>query len=209
MKKSGVVYLGNSKFITLVRENLVIVIFTLIFTIGVLISTLFFNNKSLENLSFGFLELFLKYRISIGFLGQFLYSFILSFIFIFCVFIFGTSLLGLAFVPFFIFVRGMFCGLLLSALYLEYGLSGIAVNLLSVLPGTLVCLLALINVSADSINLSYIIGKTVVSSSSRNIYNFDTSRFFKKYAVALLITALGSFFEVVLFNLFQKFFALG
>lgn len=208
MKKSGVVYLGNSKFITLVRENLIIVIFTLIFTLGVLISTLFLSSKSLENLSAYFLELFLKYRISTGFFGQFSFTFIFSFIFIFCAFIFGTSLLGMAFVPFFIFVRGMFCGLLLCALYTEFGLTGIAVNLLSVLPGTLISLLAYINVSADSINLSYMIGKTVVGN-GQNQYKFDISKLFKKYAIALFITALGSVFEVILFNLFQKFFALG
>ncbi|MEE0839939.1 MAG: hypothetical protein U0L72_05230 [Acutalibacteraceae bacterium] len=208
MKKSGVVYLGNSKFIALVRENLIIVIFTLIFALGTLISTVFIGSESLKNLSEGFLDLFLKNRISVGFFSQFLFSFVFSFIFIFSAFIFGTSLLGIAFVPFIIFSRGIFSGLLLAALYTDFGLIGIAVNLLSVLPGTIVCVLALINVSSDSMNLSYQIGKTVIGN-GQNIYKFNITRLLKKYSLALIITAIGSLFEVILFNLFQNFFALG
>ena len=208
MKKSGVVYLGNSKFIALVRENLIIVIFTLIFALGTLISTVFIGSESLKNLSEGFLDLFLKNRISAGFFSQFLFSFVFSFVFIFSAFIFGTSLLGMAFVPFIIFSRGIFSGLLLAALYTDFGLIGIAVNLLSVLPGTIVCVLALINVSSDSMNLSYQIGKTVIGN-GQNIYKFNITRLLKKYSLALIITAIGSLFEVILFNLFQNFFALG
>ncbi len=208
MKRSGVVYLGNSRFITLVRENLIIVIFTLIFALGTLISTVFIGSESLKNLSESFLDLFLKNRISVGFFSQFLFSFVFSFVFIFSAFIFGTSLLGMAFVPFIIFLRGIFSGLLLSALYTDFGLIGIAVNLLSVLPGTIVCVLALINVSSDSLNLSYQIGKTVIGN-GQNIYKFDITRLLKKYSLALIITAIGALFEVILFNLFQNFFALG
>ncbi|MEE0945468.1 MAG: hypothetical protein U0M42_01400 [Acutalibacteraceae bacterium] len=207
MKKSGVVYLGNSKFVALVRDNLLIVIFTLIFALGVLFSALPFLSSLLKNPSQEILSLYLNSRLENAFFEQFFTTFLISFSFIFSAFVFGASLMGLAFVPFIIFSRGLLSGLLLGALYSQYGLSGIVVNLLSVIPGTVICVLALINVSSDSLNLSYSICKTVIGSNSVG-YKFKFVNLLKKYAVALFITIIGSLFEVLLFNVFKKFLEL-
>lgn len=208
MKKTGVVHLGNSKLISLVRENLIIVIFSLIFVLGVLAGALIISGGFLRNEAENLLSAFIKVHIYSGFFKLFLSNFFISFVFLFLVYLFGTSLLGLAFVPFIVFTKGAISGLLLCGLYSSYGLTGIAMNLLTVLPGTLICTLALISGAGHSLNLSYSLGKMILSE-GQSLYKIDIARFLKSFCLLLFVTAIGTLFETFLFSVFQKFFALG
>ena len=208
LKKSGVVYLGKSKFLTLMRENLIIVIFTLIFTFGVLCACLLFNYNHFENESDLLLNFFVQLRCEFNFLRLFVSSFFLSFIFLFLIYLFGTSLLGLAFVPFVLFVRGAISGLLLCGLYSEYSLTGIAVNLLTVIPSTLISVLALIDASGHSLTLSYSLGKMIINE-GQAYHKIDIKLILKKFCLHLFIITLGALFEAFMSFLFNRFLVLG
>jgi len=208
MKKTTVVHLGNFKLFSLIRENLIIVIFTLIFAFGVLSSCwLYSAGHFLKETDF-LLESLISVRASSSFFKIFFYSFLLSFIFLFLTYLFGTSLLGLAFIPCVLFFRGAISGLLLCGLYSGYSISGIAFNLLTIIPGTIIAVLALISASNCCLNLSYSLGKMVLNE-GKALYKIDIKMFIKSFAVLLFVTIIASLLETLLSLSFQKFFIMG
>lgn len=208
MKRTTVVHLGNFKLFSLIRENIVIVIFTLIFAFGVLTSCWLFSAGYFQSETDFLLESLINVRSSTSFFKVFIYSFLVSFIFLFFTYLFGTSLLGLAFIPCVLFLRGIVCGLLLCGLYDGYSISGIAFNLLTIVPGTVISVLALISASNYCLNLSYSLGKMVLND-GQMLYKIDIKFFIRSFALLLFVTVIASLLETLLSLAFQKFFVMG
>ncbi len=204
MKATGVVHLGNLKILTAIRENLAIVIFTLLFAFGVLLGVLFFADNKMLAESEAILDLFNDIRKNYAFSKSFFTLFIFEFAFLFAIFLFGTSLLGLAFVPFIIFVRGAFSGLLLCGLYSNLGLTGITLNLLTLLPSTIINVLTLISGAGCGLDLSYSLCKLLLNGGLHNKVNIKFV--LKKFGLYVFIITVGTLFEAFSLFAFKKFF---
>ncbi|MBE6729573.1 MAG: hypothetical protein E7568_05005 [Ruminococcaceae bacterium] len=208
MKSSGVVHLRNFKFISVLRDNIGIVVFTLLFTLGVLIGTLLFSSDFFIDEANSIVEIFSNLRSSGTYLKIFSATFVFSFAFLFAVFLFGTSLLGIAFVPFIVAIRGVFSGLLLSGIYTRYALDGITLNMLTLIPSTIICVLVLIKSATESLNFSYSLGKLAINE-ERRASSLNIKYVIKRFCLYILITVIGCLFEALLAVVFKKFFVLG
>ncbi len=205
MKATGVVHLGNFKLLTVIRENLAIVIFTLLFALGVLFGVLLFADNKMINEAESILSIFNDIRKNFAFSKSFFTIYIFEFTFLFAIFLFGTSLLGMAFIPFIIFVRGAFSGLLLCGLYSSLGLTGITLNLLTLLPSTIINVLSQVSGAGCGLNLSYSLSKMMLSGG--NLHSgINIKLVLKKFGLLVLIITVGTLFEVFCLFAFKKFF---
>ncbi len=208
MKKTKVVHLGSSKLISLIRENLVVVIFTLIFILGVLLGCLVFRGGNLTKEANLLSDFFVTSKVDSSFFRIFFSSFLLSFFFLFLIYLFGTSLLGLAFIPFIILLRGLISGLLLCDLYALGAVNALVINLLTVIPGTVISVLALISGAYKCLNLSYSLGKLSIGD-GQALYKIDIKRYLSGFAVLTLVTVVAALFEAFMSVAFQNFFNFG
>lgn len=204
MKTVGVVHLGSFKIFKSLRENLAIVIFAIIFCLGVLISVFLYSKNYFLSESDYICDAFDSIRSLNHFSKIFFPIFIFEFTFLFAIFIFGSSLLGMAFIPFIIFIRGIFSGLLLVNLYSNHGLTGITLNLLTLLPSTVVFVLTYITGAGYMLNISYSISKLLISS-KHNVINFKSLMI--KFGIFVLIITMGALLEAFSILVFKRFFA--
>lgn len=206
MKKAKVVHLGNSKVISILRSNIIIVIFAFIFTLGLLVGCLMEINLDINNILL--IDNFINIRSNTSFFVLFFASFLLSFIFLFSVYLFGTSLLGLAFIPFIILIRGLFFGILLSQLYNQYGITGIVYNLLTIIPGAIISIIVLISGCINCINLSYSLGKIVISD-GQTLKRIDIKKYCLSFCLLCFLTLVSALFETFMSYVFRNFFEFG
>lgn len=208
MKKTRVVHLGSSKLISLIRENLIVVVFTLIFVIGVLFGCLSYKGgfllKEAEILS----DCLISSKADSSFFMMFFTSFLLSFIFLFSSYLFGTSLLGSAFIPLIVFLRGLISGLFICDLYSMGVINALVINLLTVIPGTVISVIALISASVKCLNLSYSLGKLTIGD-GQALHKVDIKRYLISFAVFVFVTAVAALLEAFMSTAFQSFFNLG
>lgn len=205
MKTTGVVHLGNIKLFKTVRDNLSTVLFALVFTLGVLISVILVSKHCLNRESEFILDFFNQFRTSYSFSKVFFIIYIFEFTFIFFIFIFSTSLFGIAFIPAIVFMRGTISGLLLCGLYSTMGLTGISLNLLTLIPSTVINVLSLISAASYGLEFSYTLSKIIINN---NHYDKELSfkTMVKRISLPIIIIAFGSLLEVFSMFVFKKFF---
>lgn len=208
MRKTKVVHLGSSKLFSLIRENLVVVIFTLIFALGVLLGALIFRGGNLTKEAGLLADFFVTSKADSPFFKIFFSSFLLSFLFLFLTYLFGTSLLGSAFIPFIILIRGLVSGLLLCDLYTQGAVNALVINLLTVIPGTVISVLALLSAAVKCLNLSYSLGKLSIGD-GQALSKIDIKRYLSSFALLTLITVIAALFEAFMSVAFKNFFNFG
>ena len=208
MKKTKVVHLGSSKFISLIKENFIVVIFTLIFTFGVLLGCLIFRGGSLLSQATMLTDFFIFSKVGSSFFKVFFSAFLLSFLFLFLTYLFGTSLLGMAFIPLIVSLRGFVSGLILCELYSLGAVNALVINLLTVIPGTVISVLALISGACNCLNLSYHLGKLSIGD-GQALHKIDIKRYLSRFAVLTLVTVIAALFESFMSIAFQNFFSFG
>lgn len=205
MKKTKVIHLGGSKFITAIRKNLIVVFFALIFTIGFLSACLIYRSGNLLNFSKSLSDIFVSAKLDSSFIKIFSISFLTSFIFLFLVELFGTSLTGCAFVPIVVFVRGLFYGFTLCDLYSVGKLNALIVNIIIILPSAIVSVLALFSASAKSFKLSYFLGKLSIGD-GQALTNVDIKRYLLSFVIYIIITLFSALLEAFMSTAFRNFF---
>ncbi|MBR2044267.1 MAG: stage II sporulation protein M [Clostridia bacterium] len=208
MKNTKVVHLGSSKLFSLIRENLIVVIFTLIFSFGILFGCLIFKGERLQLLADSLTDFLILSKSDSSFFRLFLSSFLVSFVFLFSIYLFGTSLLGCAFIPLILFLRGMLSGLLLCDLYTYGAVNALVVNLLTVIPGTVISALALLSAAVKCTNLSYLLGKLSIGD-GQALSKIDIKRFICGFALLVFIIAVAAMFEAFMSIAFKNFFNFG
>lgn len=208
MKTTKVVHLGSSKIFLMIRENFIIVIFTLFFIFGVLLACVLFDNNCLIKEAGLLTNFFVTSKSDNTFIGIFLSSFLLSFSFLFIVYLFGTSLLGIAFIPVIVSLRGFIIGLLLSDLYSSGTLNALIINLLTIIPGAIVSVLALICASSRCLNLSYSLGKLSIGD-GQALHKIDIKRYLSGFSILAFVTIVSALFEAFMSIAFRNFFDFG
>lgn len=204
MKKAKVIRLGGLKFISTVKENSVIVLFTVLFSVGVLFGCLLYKYNVLCTFGSSITKAFIYSHKTDSFCEILFSTFILSFCFLFVTYLLGTSLLGMAFIPCTLFTRGLFSGLMLGELYSNGVMNALITNLFTLIPGMLICVPALICASKQSLDFSYNIGK-LISGEGQSRFNIDIKRYLVHFCLITVLTLLGATFESFLSIFFRKF----
>lgn len=173
MRKSAVVNLNASKFVLTIKNNYSVIIFSLVFAIGIALGTILVKqNLSVLNATNNLFSDFLSARTGVGFLRIFLASLLELLPIFLAVFLCGTSLVGVVLTPLSICYKGFSFGVLAGYFYKTYMLKGIAFNALIFVPTNLISALALIYCGKISFNYSLILLKSSLPrGQSVNLYN--------------------------------------
>ena len=122
-------------------------------------------------------------------------------------FIFGTTMLGIVFLPILCFTFGIYFGCISSYICNAYNFIGVAFNAVVLIPGTIILTAALVFAAKESLNFSYSVAKTTFSSAVYNDLPIRFKGICIKYIiliVAVLLSALSdAFFTTTLSKIFK------
>lgn len=131
--------------LSFLKENRCILLLTAFFLTGLISGTFIYkNNENIFNFVVKFSEDFVNTRTGESFIVIFLKSLLFQMIFLSFIFIMGTSVTGITFVPIAIFIRGALVGGLTGNIYSVYALNGIVFNAVIIIPTTVISIIALI-----------------------------------------------------------------
>ena len=207
MRKSAIVNLNSSKFINTLRLNYLVIIFSVVYIIGIALGTLLVSkNSALSTAAATTFSGYLGSRQSVGFFKIFLNSFLDLLPVALAVFLCGTSLVGVALIPLAISFKGITLGVLSGYLYSTYLLKGIAFNALLLIPTNLVAALALIICGKISYNFSLVLIKaSLPRGQAVNLYN-DFQNYFKSFLISLTLFCLSALLDALMSVGFMKLF---
>ncbi len=207
MRKSAIVNLNSSKFVTTFKQNYLVIIFSVVYVLGIILGTFFVSkNTSISAVTSDTFSDYLISRQSVGFFKIFLTSFSDLLPFALAVFLCGTSLVGVALIPVALAFKGITLGAFSGYLYSTYLLKGIAFNALMLIPTNLIAAVALIVCGRISFDFSLVlIRASIPRGQSVNLYNnFQT--YCKSFAISLVFFVLSALIDALMSVGFMKLF---
>lgn len=207
MRKSATINLNSLKLVTAIKINYPIIIFSLIFVIGVVGGTLLIKyNPTVIMAAETMFHEFLQCRTSNGFFKVVLISFLDLLPLCLVIFLSGTSLIGVVLIPVSICYKGVMFGIVSSYLYVTYMLKGIAFNALLFVPTNLISALTLIFCAKISFSFSLVLLKSSLPRGQMvNLYNQFQSHC-KKYVFCTLILIISALVDALMSVGFIKLF---
>lgn len=136
-------------------------------------------------------------------------SLITNFTYVFLIWIFGMSIIGILFNIFFVYIKGFVLGFSISSFIYVYGIKGILSSFIYIFPHQLLNIFTILILGIYSIMFTSYLSKQIIG--NKNI-GFKT--FIKKYSYILLIACvitiissiLETFFTPAIFKLFIKLY---
>lgn len=208
MKRTTVLNLSKFKFFAELRTNPSLFSFFALFLISLICGCLFYRNGHFEKLSSILFDFFYSNSTHNKFSLNLIFTFVVYFSFLFASYLFGTSVIGIAFIPAIVFVKGIFTSLLLCHIYANFGFQGIVYNLLMFIPGTLISILVLFTGCSECIKLSYNLGSMLFGGSNCFEKNFR-KRFVVLFLILTLLLVIASMINVLSSRAFINYFTLG
>ena len=208
MKHSTILYLNRFKTLNAIRENSSFIVFTVLFILSLFAGCLLFSAGKTNVLSETLLKIFVTNKIPFSFFKVFVATFLTEILFLALCYIFGTSLIGIVFIPAVIVAKGFLLGVLLGNMYVNFKLQAIAYNLIIIVPATCISVLALITSACNSLDLSYHLGKLLISEGQSETKPQLKNVVFKFLGLAA-ITVLSALLQSVMFVAFIKYFDFG
>lgn len=196
---------GYDKFFKTLKSNYILIIFSAVFLISFIFGIFSLDNfTDFKDFSKDYLEAYIELRTKSAFLKIFSKAFSVSLTYIILIFIFGSSVLGMIMLPFIVAVKGMIYGSLMSELYSQYTLKGIAYNAVMVLPAAAVFVTALILASSEGFDFSLKVARlTLPRTQPTNLYytfKIYCEKFLKITLIVLVSALIDSLISVYLSN---------
>lgn len=208
MKRTTILDLSRFKFLKGIRDNSSLIAFFVLFLLFVFCGCLFFKFNIFRTLGRIVSKYYFGSQISVDFHVCFLFSFAVSFAFLFISYLFGSSVIGVAFIPAVVALRGFLTGIFLSFIYSNYGLTSIAYNLLIFIPSTCISVLAMLTGSCSSISLSYNLGKMLFSQGKAFSKDY-LKNFIMLFFALLALSVVSALINALLSSAFLKYFRMG
>lgn len=207
MNKSTVLNLNRLHIKDYLGKNKSLLLFSLLFVIGVISGTiLFINNSFVSSLAKSSFTDYFAVRRNSAFLKIIVSSFFSSVYSFLIAYFCGSSLLGVLAVPILIFVEGGTVGALISYVYYTYSIKGIAYNAIILLPHTVIVLVALLFAAKDSFFFSLKFLKlTLPKNRPLNLFA-DFKEYCLKFLIYVLIILIASIVDAVICHNFIVYF---
>ena len=207
MKKGIILNLKRFKLLDYVTYNKIIIFIFAFFVFGILIGSLvLIKNVSFYNNVKIIFEKILQKHLSDALLNKIIFCFLNYFIVLIVYYIFGTTMLGVALVPFTALWQGIFIGAIIAYVYSLYGLTGIAFNAIILIPPMAIFTVCCFFAAKYSINFSICIARLTLPKYSNVNLNIAFKNYCQKYIIFILIAILCAFVEVFVNLFFLKFF---
>lgn len=185
----------NSIFLFL-KNNWCLITLTIMFLIGLSIGTLVSkdNSKTLDFLKL-ITDSFLMLRINGNFLTIFLSSVLITLIFLVLVFIFGTSVTGITFIPLIMCIRGILFGSLSTIICSDFSLKGIAFNAIVLIPPTVISVIFLIIAAGEAIRYSLLVTKITLPDTMPKNLAIPFRNYCRKFLILILPTLISALLD--------------
>ena len=122
------------------------------------------------------------------------------------VFIIGTSVLGVVFLPFILCAYGLYYGALLSILYSEYSLNGVVLSGVVILPSAVLFAVCLIYATREAADFSVSISALTLPKSVPASLYYNFKKYCGEFIKILSLTIIASLMDGFLsFYLIEKF----
>ena len=207
MKKGKVLKLNFlSKVIYFTLANKIIIILTFCFIFGFLFGVIFFEKFDSVNCYISkYSDEFINSRLNNGYIKIFFDSLFESLIHIIVVFCVGTSMFGLLFIFPLIFLRGYFYSSIISYLYLSYGVKGIAINAIAILPFSILFIIAYLLCCYESLKFSLLLAnQTFINNEYKNL-SISFKNYCIKYSLILILIFISAIIDsIISLNLFKN-----
>lgn len=195
-----------NKVLVFLKENNILIILIAFFVFGFCFGIFSIEKfPDFESYFSDYLDSYIELRSKSDFLKIAFNSFLVSFTYLIFSFISGCSVLGAALLPFAIFISGLSNGAMMSALYAEYALKGVAINAVMILPPTVIFVAALILSAKESFAFSFALAKlTLPRTSPANLFYA-----FKIYCSRYLGFVLLLVFSALVDGFISRYFSAG
>lgn len=175
------------------KNNWRLLLLSFCFILGVSISTFFCReNNKIFSIAKELLQSYLLVRTEGSFLTVFTNSFLFNAAFLVTIFTMGTSVIGVSLVPIITLVRGAVVGFLVSLIYSQYALNGIAFNALILLPPTVISATALIFAARESISFSLQVIQLTFPDKMPKSLCFAFQYYCRRYLLYLFFTLISA-----------------
>ncbi len=207
MRRSTIVNLNTRKFVKILKQDYLTVIFAVIFLIGIIVGVIAVGRNSVAGtVAQQQFSAYVESRKDAGVFRIFISAFFDVLPLGLITFLCGTSLVGIALCPLAVCYKGFSYGIISGYLYKIFLLKGIAFNALVLIPTTLVSSIALIICGKLAFNFSLILARaSIPKGQSVNLYN-SFQLYCKRFAVSLLLLALSSMIDAIMSVAFLHFF---
>ena len=155
-RKMAITQYKTKTFKEIFKKNIIFILLSIFFLFGIIAGSIFIRNadiSALEKLDFLFFTNF-QTRISTDLTSVFIASLASSFCFIFLSFLCGLSIWGSFLIPAIPFFRGFGLGMTAGYLYAVYSWKGILYQISIILPGAILCMLAILLAGYEGIAFS-------------------------------------------------------
>lgn len=207
MRKSAILSFNNRKLFYAVKKNNILILLALCYLVGILLGVFCLKNlTAIQNIALGDFDKYYQSRLESNFFNILLRSFFSYLPLGFVIFLLGTSIAGVAVVPFAVCYCGFDYGVMSALLYRNHLLQGIAFNALLVIPCVIFSLFSYLFCAREAIGFSVrLIKLSLPNGQAANLYN-DFRFYCRKFLVIILLLLAGAIVDAVLSLSFIKFF---
>lgn len=207
MRKGIIVNLKKFKLLDYMNLNKIFILLTVMFVAGIAVSAAIYNkNPALAGFSKKLFNDYILLHTNVSFIKKFFSCFVKYVVILFIYFLFGTSMLGVAVVPFLTFWQGIIVGSISAHLYTVYALKGIAFNAIVMVPSSIIFTICTFFAAKESIGFSLLMAKLTLPNSKPASMYTDFRKFCAKFVIIIGVLILNAVVDVVLNMLFLKFF---
>ena len=207
MRKGVILNFKKLRILNYVNLNKIYILLCVLFIGGIAIGSIIYSkNESIAKFSQNFFEDYLSLHNNKTWISTLVISFLKYLLVLLLYFLSGTSMLGIAVVPFLTLWQGIFYGSVSSYLYAAYTLKGIAFNAIILVPQSIIFIICSFFAARASIDYSLIMVRlTLPKSKPANIYN-DFRKYCGKFIVFCGISILTAVIDLILNIFFLHYF---
>ncbi len=207
MKRGLILNLKKIKILNYVNINKIILILSVTYIIGLSFGSFVLSNKTnFQDAAKNFFADYLLIHNTKSFAYKLLSCFLRYFLILFLYFISGSSMLGVVITPFITAWQGAFFGTLISFIYSNNGINGIAFNAVILIPPTAIFTVECFFAARYAIEFSLLFIKLTLPRSRPASLYINFKNYCKKYVFLISISLFSSIIEIILNILFLKYF---
>lgn len=208
MRKTRFINLNASKFVTKLKKNYLLIIFSVMYVVGVVLGSVWLlKNNKLSYIAAENFSSYIAFRTGAGFFKIFFRSFCDMLPVAVLIFLCGTSLFGMAVVPIAVCYKGFEYGIFVGYIYNSFLLKGIAFNALMLIPYTIVSTIGYIKCADCAFGFSCaLVRASVPTGGSVNLYT-TFREYCKRFSLFILFFIFSAAIDSVLSVAFINFFS--